>query len=1320
MRLKKLELDGYKSFARKQVLEFNSPITAIVGPNGSGKCVVGSTKIPLKSGKMVTIKELFDQAHRGAQQIEYYNDGMAVLPSKTQPKVVSLNLKTQKLEWLPVQAFVRRRAPTEMLEITTKSGKTITATPYHPLFTLNNGEIQALRADELRPGVSIATPRYLPAQTNKQSITLTNLLSVFQHSDRTYLPFDETLLSVLQKQVGSSGYGAKTAYARACGLQGEVVQRVYQGQALNISYAKQLFQHTKEKDYFAHRTPKSAREQKRGAIRVPEYIDEKLARFLGYIISEGRVTKSNQVWFVNSDPEVIKQYINCAEQSFGIKARSFSYKKSATDVLIFSKTLCRLLERIFKVPTKNASRHKKIPPQIYASPDYIIAAFLSALLEGDGYLKHSLTSKQQCYIEYATASRELAGGVETLLLRLGVNPLVRKKRKYASNTTNKTKRYYWSVFIYGKRNLQKLANQLDIKGRKGSKLEEFRHLTGRDNPNLDLLPNTLELVNDLIKISNIKIKPLRIKYPTLAAYRDRRCQPSRYGIKRVLEAVKKHGQLSQEAVKKSHQLKQLAESDVYWDEIVSVKKKKGEGYVYDLTVGQQHNFVANNIIVHNSNVVEGFRFVLGEQSMKAMRGGKSRDMIFNGSTVISRSNRAAARLTLDNSDGIFNVDFKEVVIERVVHRDGENEYYLNGGKVRLKDIWELLSAAHIGVSNHHIISQGQADRILNAKPVERKEMIEDALGLKVYHHKKRDAERKLYKTEENLREVDILRRELAPRLRYLKSQAEKAQRAQELKDALKRLYIDYFKREYVYLTHLKRQIDTGRRDPQEKLEQIENRITQLKQELASRAEQNDEEREIIAYQSRLKEAREEKDRAARELANMEGRWSALDQIKRKDQTNEDRAIPFDQLWPVAGEVEELLNKAEEEVDHRPEAARHYIMAVRDKLRSFLDSFRGRDYQEQQLNETEKEKIRLQELITEQQKRVEELKEKERELNREYEQFRENREQDEKQDREKEREWYQLIAKQKDLSAELERFRTLEDRYRRELSRFHQELQEAGVLIGSVVLGYKDASVYGENGEVLSEQEISQEPREEQEKRHSEIERSKIRLEELGVGGSYEEVMKEYREISERDEFLAREMEDLRNSVDSLRQMIAELESTLEQEFRSGLKKIDGQFKKFFTSMFGGGSAAVHRVKVKPATRKRSVEQESEDDEEEESHPQEGVEISVSLPRKKIRGLMMLSGGERALTSIALTFAITQVNPPPFLILDETDAALDEANSERYGGMIRDLSRHSQLILITHNRETMARADRLYGVTMGQSGASQLLSIEFEEAEGVAN
>ena len=222
-------------------------------------------------------------------------------------------------------------------------------------------------------------------------------------------------------------------------------------------------------------------------------------------------------------------------------------------------------------------------------------------------------------------------------------------------------------------------------------------------------------------------------------------------------------------------------------------------------------------------------------------------------------------------------------------------------------------------------------------------------------------------------------------------------------------------------------------------------------------------------------------------------------------------------------------------------------------------------------------------------------------------------------------------------------------------------------------------------------------------------------------------MKEFKEAEERDAFLAKELTDLETSGASLRQMIVELTEKLDTEFKEGVRKINDEFHKFFVLMFGGGAASLKVVREKIRRRKSAEEiealergeiEEMSDDESEELGD-EGLDIEVSLPRKKIKGLVMLSGGERALTSIALLFAISQVNPPPFIILDETDAALDEANSRKYGDMVENLSKYSQLIVITHNRETMSRAGILYGITMGSDGISKLLSIAFDEAVQVA-
>ena len=156
-------------------------------------------------------------------------------------------------------------------------------------------------------------------------------------------------------------------------------------------------------------------------------------------------------------------------------------------------------------------------------------------------------------------------------------------------------------------------------------------------------------------------------------------------------------------------------------------------------------------------------------------------------------------------------------------------------------------------------------------------------------------------------------------------------------------------------------------------------------------------------------------------------------------------------------------------------------------------------------------------------------------------------------------------------------------------------------------------------------------------------------------------------------------------------------------------------------MFGGGSASLDIVvsNKRSSSFAKTSEDEAGEETDEEIVFEQGIEINVSLPRKKVKELHALSGGERSLTSIALLFAMSQVNPPPFLVLDETDAALDEANSRKYGDMLEKLSKHSQLVVVTHNRETMSRAGVLYVVTLGVGGDSKLLSIRFDEAVSIA-
>ncbi|HDH03978.1 MAG TPA: hypothetical protein ENH22_00460 [Candidatus Campbellbacteria bacterium] len=198
------------------------------------------------------------------------------------------------------------------------------------------------------------------------------------------------------------------------------------------------------------------------------------------------------------------------------------------------------------------------------------------------------------------------------------------------------------------------------------------------------------------------------------------------------------------------------------------------------------------------------------------------------------------------------------------------------------------------------------------------------------------------------------------------------------------------------------------------------------------------------------------------------------------------------------------------------------------------------------------------------------------------------------------------------------------------------------------------------------------------------------------------------------------MGDLRKASESLAGILKELEEKIDSDFKSGIEKINKEFQIFFTSMFGGGRAELKVTVSKTKKNHKEDNPELEESEDEEMNQDEGVDVSIILPQKRISSLDALSGGERALSSIALLFAVSQVNPPPFLVLDETDAALDEANSQKYGKMLQNLSKRTQLILITHNRETMNQAGVIYGVTMGSDSISKLFSIKFIEAQHYSN
>src|SRR3989344_5437936 len=622
-----------------------------------------------------------------------------------------------------------------------------------------------------------------------------------------------------------------------------------------------------------------------------------------------------------------------------------------------------------------------------------------------------------------------------------------------------------------------------------------------------------------------------------------------------------------------------------------------------------------------SNTADAIRWVLGEQSLKNLRGKKGEDLIFSGTESVSRMGKASVNLVFDNAKNKFNLEFDEVIVGRRVYRDGVNDYVLNGSVVRLKDIIELLSKVGLGASQHHIIAQGDADRILYASPSERKSMISDALGLRIFEIKKLEAERKIEHTNENIKDVESLQRELTPHIKYLKIQAEKAKSVSEVRESLEILSREFVGRE---LKTLKNDQDILEKEKEPILIKIKTFEENLKRSEAV-FEKKDEDEEIFSELKKLDIAREaifEKRRKLDyELARTE--------VAKESVNNPNDAIPKAKFKEILLDLVSDLESAAR--SGSVEAVRNIIFSSTQKVYRILERINDGSSKIPSKNENNSEEIKI---------AIKKLEEEEKNII-----FsRKNLEQEyTKKSAETQKEGALFRRRAEELSLAKEALNSLGFKEEKLVARKRELEIDFPVLVNSI----------NPDGELLAVGE-----RDEIRKK---IERLRIRLEE--AGGVDANALKEYEETEKRSVFLAKELDDLKKTALSLSELFSDLDKKIEKDFKNGVLKINSLFGDFFNEIFGGGKAEIKLIE--PQKAKKVVDPETGEEEEIDA-TEGGIDIIVNISRKRIKSLNMLSGGERALTSIALLFAVSTVNPPPFLVLDETDSALDEANSRKYG------------------------------------------------------
>ncbi len=564
--------------------------------------------------------------------------------------------------------------------------------------------------------------------------------------------------------------------------------------------------------------------------------------------------------------------------------------------------------------------------------------------------------------------------------------------------------------------------------------------------------------------------------------------------------------------------------------------------------------------------------------------------------------------------------------------------------------------------------------------MERREMLEEILGLRQYQLKKHEAELKLDSTKFNMEKARALVDELLPHLKILRRQTAKWAKHDELVKELEDLEGRYFGAKLHEISSEEKRVNP-------ELEKLDAKIAVLRRELAGLERElerigkmePEQEKGFESIEREKEKLYEEHARLTRELGRLEAKMelsvsspesdiNAEELVRILEETREtlEDALTISDL-PT---IKKLLRVLSEKISHLLEAeeregpkvrpAEEDISSVREKIS----------------DELQKIQAHLEELKRAGNEETAELKHFKTAFKKAYE---------------------AVQAKRNDLEkAESRKNEFLIERERVVMR--GEELGRQAAQIGKKISDFKPVSAEGEDLAL--------------------IERRMLRLRgELSTIGDIDPaVMKEAEESEARYEFLSRELGDLDKAFKDLTRLVHELDGKIHDGFLRALKDINDGFQKFFKMMFGGGSARLKLRKIE--NREERMGENGEGVKENEMAQEEkaelgGLDIEISIPRKRITGLDMLSGGEKTLVSVAVLFALISVSPPPFLVLDEVDAALDEANTIRFADLVKEFSKKIQFVIVTHNRATMEAADILYGITMGDDGTSKVLSLKLE-------
>ncbi len=781
-----------------------------------------------------------------------------------------------------------------------------------------------------------------------------------------------------------------------------------------------------------------------------------------------------------------------------------------------------------------------------------------------------------------------------------------------------------------------------------------------------------------------------------------------------------------------------------------------------------------------SNVAEAIQWVLGAQNSRDLRARKSEELIYSGSEGgKAKASMAEVVMTLEGKTGETELGVDQLIVSRRLYRSGETEYRLGGRKVLVKDLMKILAQAGFGASSYTVIGQGMIDSLIIASPAERKLLFEEASGIRAFELERADTLRKLARAEERATALRDEVGQLMPERDALALQVDRLARHAQLTAQLRALRSQYIGSQLQRLRTDRAAAKQSQKEWQQKLRQSEKTLKQRQAEaqaLASSSADNSAKQAQLLEQ--LSQIDSERTALAEQIATIQAQLQMLDQLQRQQGT---RPVELkDQLKQIDSRLAEFRKKLIKQVaaseQYADRIAAHnkniegftkQLTRLRAKLRSnqrnsYLAQALGlarllvQDLQsdkplqpaamrlalhklirsvklasESDLTAVPLEIAKLQQQISREIARREDIVEQqtteiikvrsieldihalEREEIELQARLAETREahQDSPQERSKHVAELRGLTKRRDaldgqavtLRAELTELtaggttdeqvalahavdaaaRVVEDAQAElaGLENAFQENERAEQALRDQAAAWHVAARASDQVEVVDERDIT-----------------RVEAEIEVIGEVDEALVQAHTELADRVSYLEAQATDMEVGVKNLRKVLTELERRIQTTFEKNFARINAEYAKQFARLFRGGTAALELTRY-------------EDDE-------YGIEITAKPPGKRVELLSSLSGGERALAAIALLAAILSVNPSPFVVLDEVDAALDDANAQLFTETLKQLARHSQLLVITHNHETMLSADALYGITTTPKAASTVIAVDLQAAEAL--